>query len=194
MAIGRAMSLSPIRAQLQFLMGPREHVYAVVDAARDNELAVAARSRFGLRLHTLFEGELAQYLDHAAPHLIPVRLDCEYVELWAEHLGRSAGILLLTNADTDALRAHLRRMFVVTDEHGEEYFFRFYDPRVLRVYLPTCTVEEGHDFFGPIRRILVESERPGMILRYEVDHRGVKGVEGPLRTAPSDATTRGGRA
>jgi hypothetical protein len=184
-------SLSPIRAYLQYVMGATDRLYAVVDAARDKELAFAARERFGLKLHTLFEGNLAKYLDHVAPHLIPLERDSEYLELWAEHLGRSAGILLLTDAPTDVLRAHLRQIFVVQDEEGEEFSFRYYDPRVLRVYLPTCTAEEARDFFGLIRRILVESDQPGVMLSCGPEGSGVKVTARALR-APEEIVGSGG--
>jgi len=190
MAGRRPTSDSPMRGYLRHVMGAKDRLYAVVDAARDKELAFAARRRFGLRLHTLFEGELAQYLDHVAPQLIPVELDCGYVELWGEHLGRSAGILLLTNADTSALRAHLRRIFVVTDEEGEEFSFRYYDPRVLRVYLPTCTGPEAAEFFGPIRRILVEAATAGRILSCRPEGSGVKTAERALSASAPGRTAR----
>ena len=35
-----------------------------------------------------------------------------------------------------------------------------HDPRVLRVFLPTCTPDELSDFFGPIGSFLVESDQP----------------------------------
>jgi len=34
--------------------------------------------------------------------------------------------------------------------------FRWYDPRVLRVYLPTCTASELRTVFGPVERYLVD--------------------------------------
>jgi hypothetical protein len=35
---------------------------------------------------------------------------------------------------------------------------RFYDPRVLRLHIPTCTPEESTDLFGPISRFVMEGE------------------------------------
>ena len=39
---------------------------------------------------------------------------------------------------------------------GERVYFRFYDPRVLRVYLPTCSSSELKGVFGPVGRFVVE--------------------------------------
>jgi len=49
----------------------------------------------------------------------------------------------------------------VQDAKGKDMYFRFYDPRVLRVFLPTCTPEELSDFFGPIAGFLIESAERG---------------------------------
>ena len=45
---------------------------------------------------------------------------------------------------------------VNSEETGEEVYFRFYDPRVLRVFLPTCSVRQKAELFGEIRSFLLE--------------------------------------
>ena len=56
-------------------------------------------------------------------------------------------------------------MVELEDEKDEkEVYFRFYDPRVLRTFLPTCTPEETTEFFGPVRSYLVEAEEPETLL------------------------------
>jgi hypothetical protein len=44
--------------------------------------------------------------------------------------------------------------------------FRFYDPRVLRAYLPTCLAEELNIVFGPVRNFWMESRDPGELLEF----------------------------
>ena len=80
-----------------------------------------------------------------------------FLHAWSAALGRNGGVLLQSAATLDDLSAHLRKIFVVRDEQEQEYFFRYYDPRVLRVYLPTCTGAELDEFFGPVQRWLVEA-------------------------------------
>jgi hypothetical protein len=41
---------------------------------------------------------------------------------------------------------------------GKIVYFRFYDPRVLRAYLTTCTDDEIRTFFGPVHRLVMEEE------------------------------------
>jgi hypothetical protein len=46
--------------------------------------------------------------------------------------------------------------------------FRYYDPRVLRVYLPTCVTAELRTVFGPIECFWTESESPEYMLDFRV--------------------------
>lgn len=148
-------------------------IYAVVDAARDRLLAFAARDQFGLTMHSLFSDDAPPDMDRVAPYLIaidgassgPASSDgAEYLDLYAKHLGTSAGILFSSPAGKDKLVVHLGNCFRVTDDDGHRYFFRFYDPRVLRTYLPTCTAQDAKEFFGPIGCISVEAQTDGDML------------------------------
>jgi hypothetical protein len=60
----------------------------------------------------------------------------------------------------------------VYDEEGSYLYFRYYDPRVLRVYLPTCNESELGAVFGPIEFFLLEHEDPEFVSRF----RNVSGV------------------
>jgi hypothetical protein len=44
--------------------------------------------------------------------------------------------------------------------------FRYYDPRVLRVYLPTCVTVELRTVFGPIECFWMEGESPEKMLEF----------------------------
>lgn len=158
----------PLRAYLAKRVQSDERLFAVVDAARDYELALAARDRadFTRHLGTLFEGGLAKRLEHVAPHLISIDPASAYVDALQQRMGRSASLLLATQADPESLRNHLRSVFVSRDETGIELSFRFYDPRVLRTFLPTCSPGQLREFFGPVRAWSVEAARPGAIVHY----------------------------
>ena len=187
-----------LHAFIRYRFGMGDRLYAVVDAARDKGPVLAARDRCGRTPRWLFEDAAAAHMSEVAPYLIDVDFrtkypypGSDYLDLWAEHLGRSAGILLITPAETDALLGHLRGLFHVTDEEDHKYFLRFYDPRVLRVFLPTCTAAQAREFFGPIRRILVESERQRMMLSCAPDLSGVRIDERPLQSNGTPRRTGG---
>jgi pSer/pThr/pTyr-binding forkhead associated (FHA) protein len=134
----------------------RWKLYAIVDGAQAFELAFAARL-MGHELYTLFSGELAESAAHVGPCLVAIGEPSALLQQWVEKMGSNAGVLFESTAEVDRLCAHLRTIFVATDEEGQEYFFRFYDPRVLRAFLPTCRLDELREFFGPIDSWIAET-------------------------------------
>ena len=51
-----------------------------------------------------------------------------------------------------------RKFLIVKLEVGKELYFRFYDHRVLRIFLPTCYEKQLKYFFGLIKVFAMESE------------------------------------
>jgi hypothetical protein len=141
-------------------------VYGVVDAARNVDLAYEAKLHFGKEIRSLFLPEVEKQLWDVAPYLVPIDPDSGYLKNWATCWGDSAGILLTTKADEATLYAHLRKIFVVEDEEKQEYFFRYYDPRVLRAFLPTCSPAQLEEFFSPIEEFTVEDDAGGTFVRF----------------------------
>jgi hypothetical protein len=80
--------------------------------------------------------------------------------------GDSWGVFLKSGTSLKKLRRHLREFLVVQDTGGNRLVFRYYDPRVLRVYLPTCNVGELRTFFGPIESFWVEGEGAGEMVEF----------------------------
>ena len=60
------------------------------------------------------------------------------------------GIVLSADQTLEDLRNHFRKFLMVKDLDGDQMYFRFYDPRVLPVFLGSCKERELEDFFGPI--------------------------------------------
>lgn len=148
-------------------------LYAIVDGVQAVELAFVARL-MGHPVYTLFSGDMAEAVAHAGPHLIAVERPLPFLEKWVETVGHHCGVLLQTEAELDLLYTHLREIFVVTDEEeGQEYFFRYYDPRVIRTFLPTCTAGELEEFFGVVDRWIIEDKDEKT---YRVWHRGTTGL------------------
>lgn len=115
---------------------------------------------------SLFQGEAAQAMAQVAPYLVALDPASAYLESWVEWWGNNAGVLLTTAVDEPTLFQHLRSVFVVQDETGQEHFFRYYDPRVLRVFLPTCSPGEKTEFFGPVSCYFVEGTDPESLLTF----------------------------
>lgn len=147
--------------------GNRRDAWMIVDAARDRRI-------FGLLLecfysqHTcLFSGDITPQMQLVAPYL--VELDYEHQKtrhFLRQAWGNNWGVFLKCEERMATLRRHLRTILVVRDQPGNRLLFRYYDPRVLRVYLPTCTKEELDAVFGPIERFLAEGEETDELLEF----------------------------
>jgi hypothetical protein len=135
---------------------PGDEVYAVLDAARDPLVFLMVRA-CGLPYACLYAGPIPAELAEAAPYVVQLRRDHPFPgELLEEAWGKSWGVFATAPSDLEAMRRHLRRFLRVKREDGKTMVFRYYDPRVLRVYLPTCTDAELATFFGPVSRFVLE--------------------------------------
>jgi hypothetical protein len=163
---------NPSTANLRKRFWPREagrDVWMIVDAARD-------RSIFGFLLDSyleyscLYHGDIAPELEMAAPYLVQLEYDDSYSTRLIERAwGASWGVFLKCGSGVDALRRHLRSLLTVRDEKGRLLLFRYYDPRVLRVYLPSCFPEELKTVYGAIERFWIEDENPETMLEFRVE-------------------------
>ena len=90
--------------------------------------------------------------------------------------GRRWGVLLRSCAEPVRLYKHLRRFLIVQLGAGHELYFRYYDPRVLRVFLPTCDEDQLREFFGPIKAFLAEDEN-GSLVQYALTDNELKYAE-----------------
>ncbi|WP_295458296.1 DUF4123 domain-containing protein [uncultured Thiodictyon sp.] len=172
---------------LQHRLAGEQEIYALLDgAALPNLLALLSEHR--LTHCCLLPGELEPELVIAAPYLVQLPAGCAFLELFLmQGLGRHWGILATTDADFRTLRMHLRQFLSVWDPNGQPLFFRYYDPRVLRIYLPTCQADELHTLFGPVTAFYAESADADTIIRFTVADTGLG--QQPLSLAQPGAAT-----
>jgi hypothetical protein len=141
-----------------------ETVYALLDGARDERIYPFVLA-CGLPHRCLFEGTIAPELTEVAPYLVELAQDHPFTEqIIREGWGQSWGIFVSTPAPLEDVRRHLRRFLRVETEDKKKMMFRYYDPRVLRVYLPTCTPDELATLFGPLTAFRVEGESKDTML------------------------------
>ncbi len=55
---------------------------------------------------------------------------------------------------------------MVYDEEGKPLYFRYYDPRVLRAYLPTCNESELQTVFGPVNHYYAEGKEQNQLIEF----------------------------
>lgn len=153
--------------------GAQLSLYALLDAAREARVPSLLEG-VPETSDSLYEGEKARELAPYAPYLVELPGDSPLAgDLAAQAFGKSYCVFLTAGASFDEVRKHFRHFLMVETEDGKEVYFRFYDPRVLRVFLPTCTPEEARRFFGPIRSFWVEAREPGTLSRFWLGEDGL---------------------
>jgi len=158
-AAASEVSRSQAASLTHLLSVAAEPLFALVDAARDKSVPRLV-GEAGSEAVSLYSGRRAERLASSAPYLLRItweRIPRLTSELW----GKSAGIVLGSTRPIAELRAHFKRLLTVETEAGDSVYFRFYDPRVLRVFLPSCTPAQARRFFGPAAWFLVEGQAGG---------------------------------
>jgi hypothetical protein len=161
---------------------PETSVYVVLDGASVPELPQVLWEHKPENI-CLYRGELEPDMAAVAPYLVKLEYDHPFTELVCEQgWGNHWGIFVLPPAEVDIrmLRNHFRRFLMVYGPDGKLMYFRYYDPRVLRVYLPTCNAEETKIVFGPISCYVLEDEEASLLLRLSSDGEKVQAERVPL--------------
>ena len=148
----------------------------LLDGARHPDIAPLVR--FGrLEFACLYSGSLSPTLQAAAPYIVHLAAaSAQTRELLSRAWGNSWGMLTIgpSHLMLDQQRMHFKKMLRVCDESGQRLNFRFYDPRVLRIYLPTCTRDELTTFFGPVPQFVLEGATSSELVDYVLDRNGLR--------------------
>jgi hypothetical protein len=152
---------------VDFLRQQKEPLFALVDAARDPMAVLSWLRSCGEEHQSLYEGPKGERLAAAAPYLVRLPAKSPALETLVRHgWCHGWGIYLTCGRPFADVRKHLRHFLLVQLPGGKQAYFRFYDPRVLRVYLPTCTPAEGRDLMGPVSAYYAGGAKPEEILHF----------------------------
>jgi hypothetical protein len=142
-------------------------VFALLDAARDEQI-YPALLKADCEWVCLYRGDTAVTMAEVAPYLVQLDSHARFTSwLLEKGWGNSWGLFLHTTVAIERLQAHFRRLVMAQLPDGKMVYFRFYDPRVMRAYLPTCTPEEREAMFGPVERFIVEPQDGEEMLVFE---------------------------
>lgn len=159
--------------QLEDILWPNKrgrHAWMILDAARDQRI-FPMLLECHLDYSCLYSGTLPPLLSMAAPYLLHLEYDYRDTRRFLRHAwGNSWGVVLNCDESLKTLRRHLREFLLVRDPSGQSLLFRYYDPRVLRLYLPTCNRSELETVFGPIERFWTEDDTQHRLLDFSLSH------------------------
>lgn len=140
-------------------------LFAVADGALDDQL-FCELSTGQEPFEPLYDGA-HERLFAVSPMLVQLQPGSAlFARLSTGGWGHSRAVYLVSPAPLESLARHLRRFTVVETEEQEQLFFRFHDPRVLRVFLPAASVAQRELLFGPVLVMMAESEDGTELLHF----------------------------
>jgi len=180
----KSVPQKPAQPRLQDILAKElQPLYALLDASREpSVLKVILESNE--EHQSLYEGAQGAQLAHFAPYLVRVPQKSLLLETLAQQAwSKSWGVFVTSDLPLKELRTHFRHYLNVKLPDGQQVYFRYYDPRVLRLFLPTCLPEEANEFFGPVKQFFMEAEDPKLGLHFTRSPKGAAAKE--LQLAPA---------
>jgi hypothetical protein len=159
----RRAALAVVALRAEAARGP---LYMVLDGARDPRILQLLHEAPDEH-RSLYEGTRGEAMEDVAPYLVRLREDSGLLSrLVLEGWERRWGIFLPSPLSFRDQRRHLRRFLMVEVEDTlQRLYFRFYDPGVLRAFLPTCSVRQVAELLGEASAALGEGG-DGTLLRF----------------------------
>lgn len=145
---------------------PDSFVFAVLDGAAVPGL-LTQLDRFQAQNICLYRGKLEADMAAVAPYLVALTPDTEVTAWLLSLVGNNPGIFARTKVPMREMRQHLRKFLMVYDTESRPTYFRYYDPRVLRTYLPNCSAEETKTLFGPVTHYFAENKTGDQLLSFQ---------------------------
>lgn len=138
--------------------GGGRHLYAVIDCGRDPMIIPPMIEAMAASSECLFRGKARENLGDQAPWAVAVDPNEDLLDWLVEDgFGRRWASFAVSPLGIRDFVSHLRRFTMVEDEAGTLHYFRFYDPQVLRQYLPAFDPDQTARFFRGVDAWLVEN-------------------------------------
>lgn len=159
------------------LFSKNTHLYAVLDGASVPELRMKLFETRPAH-YCLFRGELPPDVEEVAPYVIQLKADTPFTDwVLSESFGKHWGIFAHSRHSIKEMRRHFRLLVKVYDEEGNPMIFRFYDPRVLPNFLPTCNESELKYFFGTVDAFFAENVKAETLWSFKLENDVLKQSE-----------------
>jgi len=165
--------------------------YLIYDAAINGSYTLLMLQKHYTQYRCLLKGTKDEVLADVAPYIFLIddageKLKDE-IELSLKEL-----ISIESAQDIDVLTDHFKQ-FIYQNVNGRECYFRFWDARVLKKFLPLCTEVQLRMFFRPLSAIFMEDENGQEVICYTVQYsslftsKAIKNGVFPVPAAPAEA-------
>ena len=145
---------------------PERRIFGLLDAARSDTIYPYLRDHVPTA-QSLFQGSRARELALVSPYLMALTPN-QALSQWffLNGWGRQWGILCESTEAGNILLRHFQKIIAVYSDEGKPLYFRFYDPRVLKLYLQSATPDDLKKLFGPVAAFYVEGNTPDSLTQY----------------------------
>jgi hypothetical protein len=157
------MALAAIErnAAIRKLVPSREALFAVLDGASVPKLPTRLKED-GVQAVNLLSDKPAPDIALTGPWLVTMTQKT-FADWVIANWGQHWGVLVTSAMPFEELVPHFRSLVQARLPDGRTVFFRFYDPRVLRVLLPTCDADQLQQIFGAASQFVMEDEAGGVL-------------------------------
>lgn len=155
--------------------------YLLLDAARMDYLINEAEGINPTR-KSLYIEDKTEFLNGVAPYIFQFAYSTPFANWFLKRgWGNAWGLLIKSSWPLSELQKHFRKFLIVKIRNGEELYFRFYDPRVLRIFLPIFKPNQLREFFGEaIQTLLMEDEDPEFAIQFRLENSILKTERFPV--------------
>ena len=154
----------------QLLVSKTTRLYCVLDGASVPDLPKRLYQSQAIS-HCLFEGDLEPDMLYVAPFLVLLSPDNSITDwVFSNGFGKNWGIFIHSRSSLVDMEKHFTSLVQVYDERANSMTFRYYDPRVIRKYLPTCTPRELEVFFGRTDAVFAESDDGENLVSFRIEN------------------------
>ena len=132
--------------------------FALLDGAGIPGLIDKLQQAPGLEFECLFSGEQEPGVAEVAPYIARLDEGSEFAGWAMSGWGQRRGIFVQVPGDVElpVLRRHFRKLNMVYGPDGNSMLFRYYDPRVLRMFLSVCARQQVNSMFRPVSNYIFE--------------------------------------
>lgn len=134
------------------------NTFALLDGAGIPDLIDRMQRAPGLEFECLFSGELEAGVAEVAPYIVRLEAGSEFSGWAMGGWGEQRGVFVQVPrvVELPVLRRHFRKLNMVYGPDGGAMLFRYYDPRVLWMFLSVCVREQVDSLFGPVSNFIFE--------------------------------------
>jgi len=163
---------------------PGHHAYIVADGAALPGLGEAI-SKNNPEFCCLYSGSINEEMAAVAPYLIKAQEGSALLDWLLDNWGQNFGIaaIIPEQLSFDEVKKHFHSLLMIKHPEGRALYFRYYDPRVLRRFLPMSTPEQMPLLFDQIKLFVMEGEEPTLVTRYWIEGDQVQNQESKFEAA-----------